>query len=102
MQSDKHIPTLLFDESDVMNARKRVTHEDVHRAVPFPLKSKLNIEGLFFGAVYDGHGGRDVAEFVGWVTSLLVLVSFGDCVKPIFQWRIGGHQSSRRTLSQVA
>ena len=44
-----------------MNPRRRSTMEDVHRIVP-------NLDGsdeLSFFAVYDGHGGREIADFIG-------------------------------------
>ena len=57
-------PPLSFDKSEVMNPRKRVSMEDCDEcSVPFRVK-RASLEGLGFFGVYDGHGGRDIAEFL--------------------------------------
>ena len=47
-----------YDEE--MNPRRRSTMEDIHRIVP----SLGGDENLSYFGVYDGHGGRQIADFL--------------------------------------
>jgi serine/threonine protein phosphatase PrpC len=78
------ITSILFSSSPVcsnykfacaheqMNAKKRSTMEDCHRIVPDLLESLQNVDtqnksnlGLFsYFGVYDGHGGRQIVDFL--------------------------------------
>jgi protein phosphatase len=43
-----------------MNSKKRSTMEDIHRIVP----SLGNQPEISYFAVYDGHGGRKIVDFI--------------------------------------
>jgi serine/threonine protein phosphatase PrpC len=45
---------------DEMNPRRRSTMEDCHRVIP----ALGDDENLSYFAVYDGHGGRQIVDFL--------------------------------------